>query len=65
MTQAWHIEALHRTKRLPALKSLLTKRGTKVQTAGQQRMALQVLSAQYGFPLRKAKRRRRRDGQPG
>lgn len=54
ITLAWNTAALGRMKTMPRLESLLTKRkGPKaVQTVPQQRAMLQVLSQQYGLPLR-------------
>jgi len=57
MRLAWTIEGLRRQKKLPALKSLLTKRRARTQTVHEQRAMLEILSAQYGIPLRKAKPR--------
>jgi hypothetical protein len=51
---AWHVAALERQKKLPALKTLLAKGGReRVQTVAEQRDMLHMLSAQYGIPLRK------------
>lgn len=58
---AWHMAALQRQKKLPALKTLLRQgeRGEQ-QTASQHRAALAVLSEQYGLPLRKASQRKKK-----
>lgn len=50
---AWHIEALQRQKKLPALEDLLRTR--RRQTVGEQRAMLQMLGDQLGIPLRKRK----------
>lgn len=50
-TLAWTIEALRRTKRLPALKTLFAKRDER-QNARQMRTTLQLLSEAYRIPLR-------------
>jgi len=58
ITLAWHVEALHRQKKLPSLKTLVRRVGVSVrQSAVQMRSALSVMSAQYGIPIRKAKKR--------
>lgn len=61
LTLAWTIEAMHRQKTLPSLRSLLDKSqiATEVQTLEQQRTALYMLSLQYGIPLRKTRLIRR------
>lgn len=48
---AWHIEALHRQKKLPTLDRLTNHRST-AQTADEMRAALTTLSKQYGSPIR-------------
>lgn len=55
MALAWRIAALERQKTLPRLETLLSKR-TGRQTAAEQRGMLQVLSEQYGIPLRKGRK---------
>lgn len=52
---AWHIEALHRQKQLPELSRLLRRHQRRPQTIAEQRGVLEMLSAQMGIPLRKAK----------
>lgn len=50
---AWRIEALHRTKTLPAPVTLMRHRtGSQRQSVQQQRTVLEMLSAQYGGQLR-------------
>jgi hypothetical protein len=56
MRAAWTIASLHRTKRIPDIKTLLTKRDVK-QNAKQMRTSLQLISEAYRLPLRKAKRK--------
>ena len=54
LTLAWQIEALHRAKRLPALKTLLDKtEKPRPQTVSEQRTILEALSQTIGVPLRK------------
>jgi hypothetical protein len=58
MSLAWHVEAMRRQKKLPALRTLLLRaRAATPQTVGQMRAALSVLSAQYGIPMRKVAKR--------
>jgi hypothetical protein len=52
---AWHMAALERQKKLPALKSLLGRGGDRRQTVAEQRNVLHMLSEQYNIPLRKGK----------
>lgn len=52
VTLAWTVEALRRTKRLPALKTLFAKRSSERQTSRQLRTTLQLLSEAYRIPLR-------------
>lgn len=40
MSLAWHIEALHRTKRLPKLKTLMAKTATRRKQTWQEQMAV-------------------------
>jgi hypothetical protein len=54
---AWHIEALRRTKKLPALRTLLKETAQRPQTLAQQKAVIHILSAQMGIPLRKVSRR--------
>lgn len=51
MHLAWHIEALHRQKRLPSLSSLASKRRGQEQTQEEMSVALRTLSEQYGIPM--------------
>jgi hypothetical protein len=51
---AWHIAALHRQKRLPSRESLLSTSGSKApQSHEQMESALQMLSRQYGIPIKR------------
>lgn len=52
---AWNTAALSRAKKLPALKTLLAQSHQKVQTMGEQRAMLALLSERYGIPLRKTR----------
>lgn len=56
---AWHMAAMSRMKTIPALQTLLARRDRR-QSSQQQRGALQMLSEQYGIPLRKAPKGKRR-----
>jgi hypothetical protein len=61
MTSAWLTAMLTRSKKLPALKTLLAQakvRRDRPQSVGEQRAMLHMLSQQYGIPLRKGKRGR-------
>jgi hypothetical protein len=53
--QAWLAEGLRRTKRLPALESLMLKHQQKAQTVEEQRSILHILAAQYGGIVRRGK----------
>jgi len=58
MVQAWHVEMLHRQKKVPPLESLLrAKRAARAPTRDQQLAVMHILSAQMGIPLRKVSRR--------
>jgi hypothetical protein len=60
MRAAWTIASLQRTKRIPDIKTLLTKRDVNQnarQNAKQMRTSLQLISEAYRLPLRKAKRK--------
>lgn len=53
IAHAWYTAALSRAEKMPKLASLLDG-GPRRQTVDEQRAMLEVLSAQYGIPLRKA-----------
>lgn len=54
---AWHVEAFARQKTLPRLEVLLQGlQGPKRQSLSEQRAMLQVLSEQYGIPVRQVAR---------
>ena len=53
---AWHVEAIHRQKKLPPLEELLKVR-RRSQTVQEQRAMLSILSQQVGSPLRTRKRK--------
>lgn len=56
--RAWLTAALSRTppnKRLPKLTSLYAKPQGKTQSLDEMRMALRVLSEQYGYPIKESK----------
>jgi hypothetical protein len=58
ITQAWWMANLSR-KKPPALSTLIKQRHTEVaQTVSQARTVVEILSAQYGIPLRKTRIRR-------
>lgn len=51
VTLAWQGAALERQKTLPKLDTLLSRRAPR-QSAAEQRGMLNILSAQYGIPLK-------------
>lgn len=54
---AWHTEMFARQKTLPSLASLLRKtQAPRPQTLKEQHTMLQILSTQYGLPLRQVAR---------
>jgi len=57
MILAYTIAALSRQKKLPDVKTLLSRKHSGPQTVGQLKGMFQQLSARYGIPLRKATRR--------
>lgn len=48
VTLAWQIEALHRAKKLPELKTLLARYRRQRQSTGQMRSMLHLLAEQHG-----------------
>lgn len=58
MALAWHVAALSRAKKLPELRTLLSK-ARRPQTVDEQKSMLNILSQQYGIPLRRAPKGRR------
>lgn len=60
---AYRIEALHRTKTLPALSTLLSRRARpRQQSVATQRAMLEILSAQHGGQVRPHRPSTRRAG---
>lgn len=53
LSLAWQVNALMRAKKLPTLRSLLEDRHIKRQSAKQIAGILEVMSEQYGIPLKK------------
>lgn len=53
MSTAWHTAAMSRMKKMPALKTLLSKQKHRPQTVGEQKAMLHILSEQYGYPLKR------------
>lgn len=52
VTLAYRIESLHRTKKLPSLLTLLTKRRQMPQSVGEMKQTLHILAARYGGAVR-------------
>jgi hypothetical protein len=59
VTLVWLGEALRRQKRLPDVKTLLTKRTPNKQTPAQMRTMLYQLGEHYGLKVRTRKQARR------
>lgn len=60
IAQAWWGANLANAKKLPQLSTLLNRGRGKKQTMEQQRSMLAMLSEQYGIPLRKAKKKKKK-----
>lgn len=60
LAMAWHVAALSRQPKLPALADLLKHTQSRRQTVGQQRVMLQMLSERLGIPLRRGKKGKKR-----
>lgn len=60
MVLAYTTAALQRQKKLPELKTLLTKRPVVKQNAQQMLSVVKAISEAYGLPLRKGKKKKKR-----
>lgn len=58
LSLAWHIEALHRQKKLPALKAMLPQRlraAEQPQSVKHHLVMLEMIGAKHGIKLRKTR----------
>ncbi len=56
LSLAWHVEGFHRQKELPPLKTVLARTKVGKQSGTDLLSAMQMISAQYGIPMRVKKK---------
>lgn len=55
---AWHVEYFRRQQKLPALAVVLRERTGRRQTVTEQKSMLEMMSQNYGIPLKTRKKKR-------